>query len=84
MVRIYAQLTHVNAAFAGRIKFKLDDGFRRAGDRLRLLRSVDRLRLRLRCAVRADVMIFDYSLAAFVTAGLLIYLVYALLKPELF
>jgi K+-transporting ATPase KdpF subunit len=29
-------------------------------------------------------MIFDYSLAALVTAGLLIYLVYALLKPELF
>jgi K+-transporting ATPase KdpF subunit len=29
-------------------------------------------------------MIFDYSLAALVSAGLLIYLVYALLKPELF
>ena len=29
-------------------------------------------------------MIFDYSLAALVTAGLLIYLVYASLKPELF
>ncbi|MGA2945620.1 MAG: K(+)-transporting ATPase subunit F [Xanthobacteraceae bacterium] len=29
-------------------------------------------------------MIFDYSLAGVVTAGLLIYLVYALLKPELF
>jgi K+-transporting ATPase KdpF subunit len=29
-------------------------------------------------------MIFDYSLAGLVTAGLLIYLVYALLKPELF
>jgi K+-transporting ATPase KdpF subunit len=29
-------------------------------------------------------MIFDYSLATLVTAGLLIYLVYALLKPELF
>ncbi|MGB3743085.1 MAG: K(+)-transporting ATPase subunit F [Xanthobacteraceae bacterium] len=29
-------------------------------------------------------MIFDYSLAALVTAGLLFYLVYALLKPELF
>ena len=29
-------------------------------------------------------MIFDYSVAALVTAGLLIYLVYALLKPELF
>jgi K+-transporting ATPase KdpF subunit len=29
-------------------------------------------------------MIFDYSLAALVTGGLLVYLVYALLKPELF
>jgi K+-transporting ATPase KdpF subunit len=29
-------------------------------------------------------MIFDYSLAAIVTAGLLFYLIYALLKPELF
>ena len=27
-------------------------------------------------------MIFDYSLAALFTAGLLAYLVYALLKPE--
>jgi len=29
-------------------------------------------------------MIFDYSLAALVTAGLMIYLVYALLRPERF
>jgi K+-transporting ATPase KdpF subunit len=29
-------------------------------------------------------MVFDYSLAGVVTAGLLVYLVYALLKPELF
>jgi K+-transporting ATPase KdpF subunit len=29
-------------------------------------------------------MIFDYSLAAVVTAGLLVYLTYALLKPEQF
>jgi K+-transporting ATPase KdpF subunit len=29
-------------------------------------------------------MIFDYALAGFVTAGLLLYLIYALLKPELF
>jgi len=29
-------------------------------------------------------MIFDYSFAALVSAALLIYLVYALLKPELF
>jgi K+-transporting ATPase ATPase F chain len=29
-------------------------------------------------------MIFDYALAGLVTAGLLIYLIYALLKPEHF
>ena len=29
-------------------------------------------------------MIFDYSLAGLVTEGLLFYMVYALLKPELF
>jgi K+-transporting ATPase KdpF subunit len=29
-------------------------------------------------------MTFDYSLAALVTAGLTIYLVYALLRPERF
>jgi K+-transporting ATPase KdpF subunit len=29
-------------------------------------------------------MIFDYSLAGLVTAGLMIYLVYALIRPELF
>lgn len=29
-------------------------------------------------------MIFDYVLAALVTAGLLIYLTYALLRPERF
>jgi K+-transporting ATPase KdpF subunit len=29
-------------------------------------------------------MMFDYSLASLVTAGLLIYLTYALIKPERF
>lgn len=29
-------------------------------------------------------MVFDYSLAAIVTAGLLLYLTYALLRPERF
>ncbi|MGB0087713.1 MAG: K(+)-transporting ATPase subunit F [Rhodomicrobiaceae bacterium] len=29
-------------------------------------------------------MIFDYTLAGLVTAGLLVYLVYALLRPEQF
>jgi K+-transporting ATPase KdpF subunit len=59
-------------------------GRRHAGNRVWLFRAVDRLRLRLRPALRGAAMIFDYSLAALVTAGLLIYLVYALLKPELF
>jgi len=27
-------------------------------------------------------MVFDYSLAALVTVGLMVYLVYALLRPE--
>jgi K+-transporting ATPase KdpF subunit len=30
------------------------------------------------------VMIFDYSLAGLVTAGLLIYLIHSLLRPALF
>jgi K+-transporting ATPase KdpF subunit len=29
-------------------------------------------------------MTFDYSLAGLVTVGLLVYLIYALLEPELF
>jgi K+-transporting ATPase KdpF subunit len=29
-------------------------------------------------------MIFDYSLAGLVTVGLMFYLIYALLRPELF
>jgi K+-transporting ATPase KdpF subunit len=32
----------------------------------------------------ADIMTFDYTLAALVTFGLMIYLTYALLKPERF
>jgi K+-transporting ATPase KdpF subunit len=60
------------------------DGRRHAGDRICLFRAVDRLRLRLRSALRGTAMIFDYSLAGLVTAGLLLYLIYALLKPELF
>ena len=39
---------------------------------------------RLRSALRRAAMIFDYSLAGLVTAGLLIYLTYALLRPERF
>jgi K+-transporting ATPase KdpF subunit len=60
------------------------DGRRHAGDRCCLLRAVDRLRLRLRRAVREIAVIFDYSLAALVTAGLLVYLTYAMLRPERF
>jgi K+-transporting ATPase KdpF subunit len=61
-----------------------DDGRRHDGDRFRFFRAVDRLLLRLRPALRETAMIFDYSLAGLVTAGLLVYLIYALLKPELF
>ena len=50
--------------------------------RSRALCHVDRLRLRLRPSLREGVMTFDYSLAGVVTVGLMIYLVYALLKPE--
>ena len=39
---------------------------------------------RLRPALRRTAMIFDYSLAALVTVGLLVYLTYALLRPERF
>ena len=40
--------------------------------------------IRLRPALEEAQMIFDYSLAALVTAGLLFYLTYALLRPERF
>jgi K+-transporting ATPase KdpF subunit len=38
----------------------------------------------MRPIVRGVVMIFDYSLAAIVTVGLLVYLTFALLRPERF
>jgi K+-transporting ATPase KdpF subunit len=34
--------------------------------------------------IEENVMVFDYSLAALVALGLLIYLIYALLRPERF
>jgi K+-transporting ATPase KdpF subunit len=34
--------------------------------------------------VKVDAMIFDYALAGVVMLGLLVYLTYALLKPEQF
>ena len=55
-----------------------------------LLRSVSassrcgRLRLCLRPALKEAAMLFDYWLAGLVTAGLLVYLIYALLRPEKF
>src|SRR5690349_555033 len=66
-----------------------DDGDRHAGHahaaaRPWLLRSVGRLRSRLRTPVRRNAMLVDYVLGGIVTAGLLIYLTYALLRPERF
>ena len=60
------------------------DGHSDAGAGLRLLCPCDRLHLRLRTAVTERIMIFDYALAGAVSFGLLIYLTYALLRPERF
>src|SRR5438445_13891186 len=60
------------------------DGHSDAGAGLRLLRPRDRLHLRLRTAVMELTMTFDYSLAGAVSLGLLIYLTYALVRPERF
>jgi K+-transporting ATPase ATPase F chain len=38
----------------------------------------------MRTAVRERIMIFDYALAGTVSFGLLVYLTYALLRPERF
>jgi K+-transporting ATPase KdpF subunit len=38
----------------------------------------------VRSALREGTVIFDYSLASLVAAGLLVYLTYALLRPERF
>jgi K+-transporting ATPase KdpF subunit len=59
-------------------------GRHRVGPWPRLLCSFGWLRGRVRPAVGGRTMIFDYSLAGLVTAGLMIYLVYALLQPERF
>ena len=51
----------------------------------RWIRAGGGLRLRLRTALKGrTIMIFDYSLAALVSLGLLFYLTYALLRPERF
>jgi K+-transporting ATPase KdpF subunit len=38
----------------------------------------------MRPAVREGTMVFDYSLAGLVATGLMVYLTYALLRPERF
>ncbi|RAI34974.1 K(+)-transporting ATPase subunit F [Rhodoplanes serenus] len=58
-------------------------GHHDADDRPQLSRPVDRLRHLLRAPLRTP-MIIDYTLGALVAAGLLLYLGYALLKPERF
>ena len=55
-----------------------------AGPRAGLLFGSGGLCARLRTPLRRTKMIFDYSLAAVVAAGLLCYLIYALLRPERF
>ena len=60
------------------------DGHSDAGLGFGLVCTCDRLHLRLRTAVRERAMIFDYTLAAAVSFGLLVYLTYALLRPERF
>ena len=67
-----------------RIEEYRHDGPSDGGARHRLLCRRDRLHLRLRTAVTERIMIFDYALAGAVSFGLLIYLTYALLRPERF
>ena len=60
-------------------------GDHRDRSRTWLVRSFDRLRLCLRPALEEEAaMLFDYWLAGLVTAGLLAYLTYALIRPEKF
>ena len=60
------------------------DGRADGGPRAVTVRRRDWLHLRLRAAVTEAAMLFDYSLAGLVSLGLLIYLTYALLRPERF
>jgi K+-transporting ATPase KdpF subunit len=53
-------------------------------DRCRLPGRLRALRIRLRSFVRATAMSIDYVLGSIVTIGLLVYLVYALIRPEKF
>jgi K+-transporting ATPase KdpF subunit len=51
---------------------------------MRQLDARDRLHLRLRQALEEQPMVIEYVLGGAVTFGLLVYLVYALLRPERF
>jgi K+-transporting ATPase KdpF subunit len=61
-----------------------DVGRFHAGHRDRVFCGGSRLRVRLRAALKGVAMIIDYALAILVTVGLLVYLTYALLRPERF
>jgi len=65
-------------------EFSSDVGHRLADHGDRLLRALDRVCGRVRSALRDIAMTLDYALAIIVTVGLLVYLTYALLKPEKF
>lgn len=92
--KLLARLTHINRDAASRVLLQplthlihlehSDAGCSAAGLGARPVRDFRRLRLRLRSTLRESAMTFDYTLAAIVTVGLLIYLTYALLQPEKF
>ena len=60
------------------------DGRHHACRRFWPVRGDHRLRLCVRASLRRITMGFDYAIAALVVAGLLVYLTYALLRPERF
>ena len=60
------------------------NGYRHARARARLLRGSPRLCLGLQRALKEPLMFVDYLLGGAVTALLLVYLTYALLRPERF
>ena len=53
-------------------------------DRLGFFRAVDRLCTGVQSALRRALMFIDYLLGGIVSAGILVYLTYALLRPERF
>jgi K+-transporting ATPase KdpF subunit len=71
------------AAFRLRNRKEQDNAGRDpAGGGAWVLRPVGRLHLRLRAPVKEVAMLFEYVLGGAVTAGILVYLTYALLRPE--